>query len=149
MAGRNWLPTLAHKRRGSKTTPIGDPKTKIENFTENTIYNCFNNNNIDIKGVLIIDIKSGSWIAKSCKVLMVNNRTNNIMGRDLLAKPGITLNATKNTGKNVNLISQLQTEKNIIKWVFQKNPHLCTRLGRSKNHIAKSIFKTEYAPSQH
>ena len=25
---------------------------------ENTIYKCFNNNNIDIKGVLIIDIKS-------------------------------------------------------------------------------------------
>ena len=71
------------------------------------------------------------------------------MGRDLLAKLGITLNATKNTGKTINLISQLQAEKNIIKWAFQKYPHLCTRLGRSKNHIAKSIFKTEFTPSQH
>ena len=62
-------------------------------------------------------------------------------------KLGITLNATKNTGKNVNLISQFQTEKNVIKWLFQK--YLCTKLGRSKNHIAKSIFKTEYTPSQH
>ena len=82
-------------------------------------------------------------------MLIVNNKTNNIIGRDLLAKLRITLNATKNTGKNVNLISQFQTEKNIIKWVFQKYPHLCTRLGRSKKHIAKSIFKTEYIPSQH
>ena len=71
------------------------------------------------------------------------------MGRDLLPKLGITLNATKNTGKNVNLISQLQSEKNIIKWLFQNYPHLCTRLGRSKNHIAKLIFKTEFIPSQH
>ena len=73
------------------------------------------------------------------------------MGKDFLAKLRITLNATKNTGKNVNLISQLQTEKSIIKikWVLQKYPHLCKRLGCSKNHIAKPIFKTEYTPSQH
>ena len=62
---------------------------------------------------------------------------------------GITLNASKNTGKHINFISNLQMEKNIIKWVFQKYPHLCTRLGRSKNHIAKSIFKSAYTPSQH
>ena len=71
------------------------------------------------------------------------------MGRDLLLKLGITLTASKNTGKPVNFITDLQTERNIIKWVFQKYPHLCTRLGRSKNHIAKSIFKSEYTPSQH
>ena len=70
-------------------------------------------------------------------------------GGDLLAKLGITLNATKNAGKNVNIISQLQTKINIIKWVFRKYPQLCTRLGRSKNQIAKLIFKTEYSPAQH
>ena len=99
--------------------------------------------------MLIIDIQSGSWTAKNCKVLIVKNKTNNIMGRDLLSKLGITLNASKNTGKPINFISNLQMEKNIIKWVFQKYPHLCTRLGRSKNHIAKSIFKSTYTPSQH
>ena len=123
-------------------------KIRIEKFTENTIYKCFNNNNIEIEGVLIIDTKSGSWTAKSCKVLIVKNKTNNIMGRDLLSKLGITLNASKNTGKPVNFISDLQTEKNIIKRVFQKYPNLCTHLVRSKNHIAKSIFKSEYTPSQ-
>ena len=99
--------------------------------------------------MLIIDIQSGSWTAKSCKVLIVKNKTNNIMGRDLLSKLGITLNASKNTGKPIIFISNLQTEKNIIKSVFQKYPHLCTRLGCSKNHIAKSIFKSTYTPSQH
>ena len=93
---------------------------RIEKFTESTIYQCFNNNNIEIEGVLLIDIKSGSWTAKSCKVLIVKNKTNIIMGRDQLSKLGITLSASKNTGKPVNFTSDLQTEKNIKKWVFQK-----------------------------
>ena len=29
-----------------------------------------------------------------------------------------------------------------------KNPHLCTRLGRSKNHIAKSLFRENHYPNQ-
>ena len=33
--------------------------------------------------------------------------------------------------------------------VFKKHPHLCTRLGKSKNHIAKSILKSEKTPTQH
>ena len=96
------------------------PNTKIESFMENTIYRCFNNNNNDIKGVLIIDIKLGSCTANRCKVLIVNNKTNHIMGRDILTKQGITLNARKNTGKNVNLISQFQTEKNYHKMGISK-----------------------------
>ena len=32
---------------------------------------------------------------------------------------------------------------------LQKYPHLSTRLGRSKNHIAKSIMKKEKMPTQH
>ena len=99
----------------------GIQNTRIEKFTKNTVYKCFNNNNIEIKGVLIINIKSGSWTAKRCKVLIVNTKTNNIMGRDLLAKLGNTLNAPKNTGQQFKLISELQTEKNIIKCVFQNH----------------------------
>ena len=71
------------------------------------------------------------------------------MGRDILTKLGITLSAHKKPGKTINIITNIQTEKNIIKWIFHKYPHLCTRLGRSKNHIAKSIFKSQYTPSQH
>ena len=71
------------------------------------------------------------------------------MGRDILTKLGITLSAHKRPGKTINIIKNIQTEKNIIKWIFHKYPHLCTRLGRSKNHIAKSIFESQYTPSQH
>ena len=40
-------------------------------------------------------------------------------------------------------------EQNITKWIFKKYTNLCTRLGRSKNHIAKSIMKKDKTPSQH
>ena len=125
------------------------PNIKITEYTENTIYKRFTNNKIEIKGVLSTNLKSGSWTAKACKVLIVENRTNNIMGRDILTKLGITLSAHKQPGKTTKLISKIQTEKNIIKWIFNKYPHLYTRLGCSKNHIAKSIFKTQYTPFQH
>ena len=125
------------------------PNVKISEYTETTVYKIFTNNNIEKKGVLSLELNSGSWTAKDCEVLIMENRTNNIMGRYILTKLGITLSAQKKPGKTINLISNIQTEKNIIKWIFHKYPHLCTRLGRSKNHIAKSIFTSQYTPSQH
>ena len=71
------------------------------------------------------------------------------MGRDILQQLGIVLTATKPTGKIINLVSDTLTEQNIIKWIFKKYPHLCTRLGRSKNHVAKSTFKENFTPTQH
>ena len=125
------------------------PNAAIHPYKENTKYGCFNNNNIQIRGVLHLDIRSGSWSAKQCKVLIVDNKTNSIMGRELLAKVGITLNANKPQSKQILQVFIIQTEKNIIKLILQKHPHLCTRLGRSKNHIAQSIFKGNYTPLQH
>ena len=71
------------------------------------------------------------------------------MGRDILQQLGIFLTATKPTSKTINLVSDTSTEQNIIKWIFKKYPHLCTQLGRSKNHVAKSTFKENFTPTQH
>ena len=46
-------------------------------------------------------------------------------------------------------ISNTDTEKSIVKWVFCKYPHLSTRWGRPKNHVARSIMKENYIPYQH
>ena len=40
-------------------------------------------------------------------------------------------------------------QNNIAKWVFHKYPHQCTRIGKSKNHAAKSIFHQTFYPTQH
>ena len=71
------------------------------------------------------------------------------MERDILRKLGVHLTASKPNGKTVVLISHTTIEQNIIKWIFKKYPHLCTRLGRSKNHDAKSTFKENFKPTQH
>ena len=66
----------------------------------------------------------------------------------MLPKLGISLQQTKQQGRQINHISDIQTEKNITKLIFKKYPHLCTRLGRSKNQIAKSLFRENYNPNQ-
>ena len=48
-----------------------------------------------------MDLKSGSWNAPDCQILLFENKTNNTMGRDILRKLGITLTASKNTDKRI------------------------------------------------
>ena len=46
------------------------PKTSIAKYTEKkTKYKCFNNQDIQLKGVLNVNIKSGSWSASNCKII--------------------------------------------------------------------------------
>ena len=70
------------------------------------------------------------------------------MGRDILRKLGITLTASKNTGKKVLQISDTSIKSKIIKWILKKYPKLCTRLEKSKNHIAKPTKKENFKPVQ-
>ena len=73
----------------------------------------------------------------------------NLIERDILAKLGLTLTQQQKEGKKILNINENIVEQNITKWIFKKYPHLCTRLGRSKNHIAKPIMKQEKTPTQH
>ena len=72
------------------------------------------------------------------------------MGRDILQKLGIALQQKTNQSpvNKINSISSIETEKIIIKWIYKKYSNLCTKLGKSKNHIAQSIFKQNHAPFQ-
>ena len=72
------------------------------------------------------------------------------MGRDIFQKLRISLHqrSKQSPGEHINKISNIETEKNIIKCIIKKYPHLCTRLGKSKNHIAKWIFKQNHIPNQ-
>ena len=127
-----------------------NPGVKLQQYTSQTKYKCFNNNNIKIDGEINITLHSGSWTAQNCKILVVGHKTHNLMGRDVLQKLGISLQQkpNKTPGNQINSISTIETEKNIIKWIYNKYPHLCTRLGKSKNHAAKSIFKQNHNPIQ-
>ena len=123
--------------------------SRITTFDEKSRYKCFNSQDIKISGVLHITLKSGAWTANNCSILLVKHLPQPVMGRDILQQLGIYLTATKPTGKTIGLISDASTEQSILKWIFKNYPHLCTRLGRSKNHMAKSTFKEKFIPTQH
>ena len=131
----------AQKLLANGKTKIKQPNKTIGEFR------CFNNNKTDIIGTIQVDITSGSSNAKNCTILLVNNNTINIMGRDIMDQLGLRLTMTTiNKGEN-NLFNISNTHQRISKRIFNKNP--CTRFGRSKNHVAKSTFKKEFQPTQH
>ena len=72
---------------------------KIEKYNENKCYRCFNNKEIKIKGVIHMDITFGSWCAKIWTILIVEQNTTNLLGRDVLPKLGISLQQTKQQDK--------------------------------------------------
>ena len=109
----------------------------------------FNNQNIQIKGVLHVNLKSRLWTATNCKILVVSNLPQNVLGRDILHKVGIHLTASKPTVKTIGLISDTTIEQTVIKCISKIYSHLYTRLGRSRNHMAKSTFKGNFRPRQH
>ena len=124
----------ARKLLTNGKTIIKQPNKSIGEFI------CFNNNKVDIIGTIQVDITSGSSNANNCTILLLNNNTINIMGRDIMDKLGLRLTmTTTNKGEN-NLLNISNIHQRISKWIFNKYPHLCTRLGRSKNHVAKSTF---------
>ena len=78
---------------------------------------------------------------------MVERNATNLMGRDVLQKIGVSLQQTKQQGRQIHHVLNIETGKK-RKWIFKKYPHLCTRLGRSKNYIAKSLFRENHNPNQ-
>ena len=104
-------------------------------------YRCFNNVSIPITGILQLDLTSCDWTSRDNKILIVQTQTVNLLGRDVLSKLGFSLTQTK--GKQINHIS---TELSFKKKILEQFPHLCTRIGKSKNHIAKSDIKDNIIP---
>ena len=72
------------------------------------------------------------------------------MGRDIMKKLGLRLTmAPQQKQGEKQLLNISNTHQKISKWIFQKCLHLCMRLGRSRNHVAKSTFKNGFNPTQH
>ena len=91
-----------------------------------------------------MNLRSGLREATNNEILVVNANTVNLMGRDTLGKLGFALSQNKGTNiNNINLDDRLEIK------IIKKFPHLCSRLGKSKNHIAKSTLKQDISPYQH
>ena len=66
-----------------------------------------------------------------------------LIGRDLFDKPGLAVTqSTSQKGNRVNNISSPEFKEQIAKTF----PELTSRIGRSKNHVAKSKFCKDFQP---
>ena len=110
-------------------------------------FRCFNKNKIKIQAVIQIDITLGTSSSRNCEILVVPHNTVNLLGRDLFQKLGKQLAQTEKGEEKFN--SNQNKSQQIAQKIFKKYPHLCNRMGRSKNHISKSIFKQYFKPTQH
>ena len=91
-----------------------------------------------------MNLRSGLREATNNEILVVNANTVNLMRQDILGKLGFALSQNKGTNiNNINLDDRLEIK------IRKKFPHLCSRLGKSKNHIAKSTLKQDISPYQH
>ena len=109
-----------------------------------TQYRCFNNIEIPITGTIQMNLVSGHREATNNEILVVDANTVNLLGKDILGKLGFTLSQNKGTHiHNINSTNTLEIK------IINKFPHLCSRLGKSKNHIAKSTLKQDISPYQH
>ena len=125
-----------------------EKQMKLEEYNGYMKLKCFSNKDKPIIGQIQMELQSGSWTATNCNILVVEHKSQNLMGRDIFTKLGLTLTQQQaNKGKNVLNIDKNIIEKNITKWNFKKYPHICTRLGTSRNHIVKSILKKEKTPT--
>ena len=57
-----------------------------------------------------MNITSGSWCAKRCPIIILEQNTTNLMGRDVLPKLGISLQQTKQQDKTKLKYSALPSE---------------------------------------
>ena len=122
-----WLADTGSRRSfinqsTAKKLMSNNPNIKIERYNEYKRYRCFNNKEIKIKGVIHMDITSGNWIVKKCQILIVEQNTTNLMGRDMLPKLGISLQQTKQQGRQIHHISDIQTKKTLPNG-YSKNIH--------------------------
>ena len=122
-----WLADTGSRRSfinqsTAKKLMSNNPNIKIERYNEYKRYRCFNNKEIKIKDVIHMDITSGNWIAKKCQILIVEQNTTNLMGRDMLPKLGISLQQTKQQGRQIHHISDIQTKKTLPNG-YSKNIH--------------------------
>ena len=75
----------------------------------------------------------------------MDDRSANILGRNLLALIGIQLQQQP-AGKSVNTISDDINGSNakITNWVKPTYPGLCTRIGRARNHMVHTTILQEF-----
>ena len=139
-------PEELHQRREGRAHTQELPQSKKTSIHSRPpeVYRCFNIVSITITGIIQMYLTSVDWTSKYNRVLIVKTRTVNILGRDISSKLRLAL--SQNPGKQINYIN---TDLSFKTKIMEQFPHLCTRIGKSKNNAAKYDIKGDIYPKQH
>ena len=101
-------------------------------------------------GRLTAPIESGGLKIHTASIIVVDDRRAKILGRNLLPQIGIQLHQErKPVGKSTLHVKSIDnSDMQIATWVRTTYPGLCTRIGRSRNHMVHTQFLSEFKALQ-
>ena len=103
----------------------------------------FSNEPIQVEGKIQSPIKSKGWTRDSALFTVAADGLKSIIGRDLFVQLRLAVTQSTSQKRNrVNNISSPEFKEHIAKTF----PELILRIGRSKNHMAKSNFHKDFQP---
>ena len=113
-------------------------------------FKCFDIKDIAIVGQLHMELSSGSWKATNCNLLVVEHKTQNLMGRDILTKQGMTtIQQQTNIGKKILNINENNLDQ-ILQNGFSKNTHTYEKdWVRAKTNCEIRTKNEKKTPRQH
>ena len=89
-----------------------------------------------------MEIASESWYAKICPILIVEQNTMNLLGRDILPKLRISIQQTKQPGRHIYHVSGTETrKKNMIMWIFKKKSSHMYRVRQVQKPYSQITFQ--------
>ena len=104
----------------------------------------FSNEPIHIERKMQSPITSKGWTFDSATFTVVAHCLKSLIGRDLFDQ--LILAVTQSSSHKGNLIKNISSSSEFKKQIAITFPNLVSRIGRYKNHVAKSNFLKEFQP---
>ena len=119
------------------------PRAFWTNETVSPKFRTFSNEPLQLEGKIQSPITSKGWTCEVATFTVVADGLKSLIGRDLFDKLGLAaIHSTSQKGNRVNNISSPEFREQIAKTF----PELISRIGRSKNHVARSKFNKDFQP---
>ena len=107
-------------------------------------FRTFSNEPIRVEGKIQCPITSNGWTCDSATFTVIADELKPVIGRDLFDQLELAVtSSTSQKGNRINNISSTEFKEQIAK----SFPELISRIGRLKNHVAKSKFHKDFQPT--
>ena len=104
----------------------------------------FSNESIHVEGNTQSSITSNGWTFDSATFTVVADHLKSLIGGDLFVQLGLAV--TQSTSLKGNLVNKNSSSSEFKEQMVKNFAELISRIGRSKNHIAKSKFHKDFQP---